>query len=415
MNIDQSTVPQPGTVNLSTTLDPNTVNLESGGGSPKLTESDAKGADDSIESVLDAELTRLRAEDAKTTKDEKPETKAEDDKAKAEVKDADKAKEVKAEDKAKEEKATRQRSEDGKFVKSEKVEGQPADGDKSAPEEAAAGQEGSERGRPSEGRQHVEPPARFLPKEREAWGNVPNVVKSAIDRIAKEHDTEVSQYRESHENWQKLAKFDQMAKQHNTNVADALERYTALDGLLSRNPIEGIRQILATRGITPEQYANHVISNPDQHKPQAAPATPDPVVRQFGSKIEQLEAQIANMRHEQAASTIIEPFRAANPRYDELQNDIAFFLQSGKIPASLTPQEKLEAAYDMAVRINPTSEVVTSQVREAPAAETARPAKLDAGKKSIRGAPDDGADTEVEEADDEIETMLRKELRKRSA
>ena len=414
MNIEQTTATPPGTVNLSTTLDPNTVNLESGGGAPKLTEPDAKGADDSIESVLDAELKSLREADAKTAKDQKSEAKGDDDKAKADEKDAEKGKDAKPDDKAKEEKAARQRSEDGKFAKAEKVE-EPATGEKGAPDEAAAGQEGSERNRPSEGRQHVEPPARFLPKEREAWGNVPNVVKSAIDRIAKEHETEVSQYRESHENWQKLSKFDEMAKQHKTSVSDALERYTALDGLLSSNPIEGIRQILATRGITPEQYANHVISNPDLHKQQAAPPAPDPMVRQMSSKVEQLEAQLANMRHEQAASTIIEPFRAANPRYDELQDHIAYFLQGPLIPASLTPQEKLEAAYDMAVRINPTSGAVTSQAREAPAADTASPAKLDAGKKSIRGAPDDGEDTKVEEADTDLRGLLRKEMRRMSA
>ncbi len=222
--------------------------------------------------------------------------------------------------------------------------------------------------RPSEGRQHIEPPARFLPKEREAWANVPNVVKSAIDRIAREHDTEVSQYRESHENWQKLSKFDEMAKQHKTTVSDALDRYTKLDGLLSSNPIEGIRQILATRNITPEQYAQHVLNNPGAHRAPAPQPQPDPAVHQMSGEVAQLKSTIESMRLEQAANNIVVPFMnekdekgaLLHPRYQELENDIAFFLESGKIPASLTPQEKLEAAYDMAVRINPTSGVKSS-------------------------------------------------------
>ncbi|MGM5020190.1 hypothetical protein [Tardiphaga sp. 367_B4_N1_1] len=406
MNIDQSTVPQPGTVNLSTTLDPNTVNLESGGGVPALNEPEDKGADSSIESVLDAELKSLRAAD-KDEKDDKTEV---DEKPLKDAKAEKEPKDVKVE---KEDRPARERQQDGKFAKAEKAEA-AVEGKEGAPEKVATEQDGSER-RPSEGRQHVEPPARFLPKEREAWGNVPNVVKSAISRLSQEHEAEVSQYRDSHDNWQKLSKFDEMAKSHKTTVSDALERYTALDGLLQSQPLEAIRQILGTRGITPEQYAQHVMSNPEAHRAPATPPTPDPAVRQMSSEVENLKSQLEEMRTAQAAATIIEPFRAANPRYDELQDDIAFFLQSGKIPASLTPQDRLEAAYDMAVRINPTSAVETLQPREAPAAKTERPAKLDAGTKSIRGAPDDGADTEIEETDEDLTKMLRKELRRMSA
>lgn len=403
--LDQTTAVPPRTVNLSTTLDPHTVNLESGGGVPSISEPEVKSDEGSIESVLEDELKSIRDAEAKDKPDDKAkDAKEPDDKAEKEAKAADeKAKEDKAE------KAERERAKDGKFAKAEKVEGKEGE-----PEKAATGQEATEK-RPSEGRQHVEPPARFLPKEKELWGNVPNSVKTAIQRITQEHETEVSQYRESHENWQKLSKFDQMAKQHGATVSDALERYTTFDGLLQTNPIEAIRQIMATRGITPEQYAQHVLSNPDAHRAPPPPAAPDPQMRQVSSELETVKAQLEEMRNAQAAATIIEPFRAANPRYDELQDDIAFFLQSGKIPASLTPHERLEAAYDMAVRINPTSDVVAAPAREAPAAAPARPAKLDAGTKSIRGAPDDGEDSAVEEADEDLTKMLRKEYRRMSA
>lgn len=323
-------------------------------------------------------------DEANKSKDEaKPETKTEAEKP------VDKT--AKVEDKpATEEKPQRARADDGKFSKTENAEPASQVEQKGAPDEAATGQEGSER-RPSEGRQPVEPPARFLPKEREQWANVPHVVKSAVERLAKEHEAEISQYRESHENWQKLSKFDEMAKQHKTSVSDALERYTALDGLLSSNPIEGIRQILATRGITPEQYANHVLSNPDAHRAPSPQAQPDPAIQQFSSKVEQLEATIESMRHEQAAASIIEPFRAANPRYDELQDDIALFLQSGKIPASLSPIERLEAAYDMAERINPLSVSALQEPKlDTVAAKPDHSADAADGRKSIRGAPTSG-------------------------
>lgn len=411
MDISQNTAPLPGTVDLSTTLDPSTVRQESGGGAPTIGE--ATGKDESIQGVLEAELKSIRdaekagepADEEKAEKDAKPE--------KDEAKDAKADKDAKEAKEAKDEKPARERAQDGKFAKVEKADAD-AEGKEGEPEKAAAtGQEPTER-RPSEGR-HVEAPARFLPKEKELWGNVPAVVKSAISRMTQEHEAEVTQYRESHENWQKLSKFDQMAKQHGATVADALERYTSLDGLLQSNPIEAIRQILGTRGITPEQYAQHVMSNPDAHKAPAAPAAPDPVVRQMSGEVEQLKQTIEQMRQEQAAAQIIEPFRAANPRYDELQDDIALFLQSGKIPASLTPLERLEAAYDMAVRINPPSNVDQPAAKEVTAAKTERPARPDAGTKSIRGAPDNGHDTEVEEGETDLRSMFRKELRKLSA
>lgn len=318
-----------------------------------------------------------------------------------EVEKAEKGNEVK-DDPAKPEKVAKEAPAEADKAAKDKAPAEKSDteqpdakGEKSAApakDDAETGQEGDKKARPSEGKVFHEPPARFLPKEKEAWANVPNVVKGAVDRLAKEHEAEVSQYRESHENWQKVAKFDQMAKQHNTSVPEALERYTAVDALLHNQPIEGIRQVLATINLTPEQYARHVMENPDAHRAPPPPKAPDPVVRQTQSEVESLKAELQNMRLEQAAKDIIEPFRRANPRYDELQDDIALFLQSGKIPQNLSPQERLEAAYDMAERINPRSMAKADDpAPRAPEREEA-PAVDPRGEKSIRGAPSTGFD-----------------------
>lgn len=394
--------PVQGTAPLSTSIDQGGAPLGTGGGAPDLTEPKAPepakvDKPETPGDTIKGELQRIRDEEAKAEKGE----------------GKDPVKEEPKDDKAKaEEKPAKERAQDGKFAKAEKAEA-PVEGKEGAPEKVATEQDGSER-RPSEGRQHVDPPARFLPKEREAWGNVPNVVKSAISRLSQDHETEVSQYRSSHEEWTKLDKFQQMAKQHGVTVHDALDRYTRVDHLLHSNFPEGIRQLMAQHNVTPEQYANHVLNNPEAHRAPTRPATPDPAVQQMSGEVEKLKQTITEMRHEKAAAEIINPFRAANPRYQELEDDIAFFLDSGKIPASLSPQEKLEAAYDMAVRINPTSAVVAAQAIEAPAAKTERPAKLDAGTKSIRGAPT-GQDPEEDDPDaTDIRALLRKELRRAS-
>lgn len=303
--------------------------------------------------------------------DEKPEKAKPDDDAEAEEKKAEKA-----------------RAEDGKFAKAKAEEDQ----DKSAPEKAATGQDGAEKQRQSEGRQIYEPPARFLPKAKEDWRNVPYAVKAEISRLSQEHEAEVSQYRESHEEMQKLSKFTDMAKQHNTSINDALERYTAVDHLLHSNPVEGIRQVLETIGLTPEKYAQHVLQNPDVHKPAPQPRAPDPAVRQTMGEVEHLKAELTAMKQEQAARSIIDPFRASHPRYDELQDDIALFLSSGKVPTSLPPHERLEAAYDMAARINPASSVEPPVARAAPVDVPSEPVVDPRGQKSVRGAPSGGHD-----------------------
>lgn len=418
--MENTTAVQPGTVALdppSTVLNPQTVNTTSGAGKPALGAADKP---QSIESVLDAELARLKADDAKAAEKDaaKPEAKADGKDAKPDAK-AEKTDDKGAKIEDKPQTQQRARNEDGKFAKAEKQEGeQPINADakaqKGAPDEAATGQEGSERDRQSEGRQHYDPPARFLPKEKELWANVPNTVKAAIDRVSREHEQEITQFRQSHEEWTKLDKFQQMAKQHNTTISDALERYTRIDGMLAQNPVAAIREILAMQGVTPEQYAQHVLQNPDVHRaPVQQQRAPDPAVQEMTTTVARLEQTIRGMQLEQAAASIIDPFRASHPRFDELQDDIGFFLQSGKIPASLSPPERLEAAYDMAERINPTSVSAPQIEARAPVAEKSdRPAKLDAGQKSIRGAPSDGSDEIVEEANSSLDAILRKELRK---
>lgn len=322
-----------------------------------------------------------------------------------------------AKDKAEAEKTAKTDDKAAKVETDEKQPVQKVADTKTQPEKAeqsaapakadATGQDGADKSRFSEGRGHHEPPARFLPKAKEVWPNVPAAVKGEISRLVQEHEAEVTQYKASHEEWTKLDKFHQMAKGHNTSVNDALERYTAVDGLLHSNPIEGIRQVLGTIGITPQQYAEFIMKNP-QAAQAPQPRAPDPQVQHQSTEIQALKTEIESMRHEQAARTIIDPFRAANPRYDELQDDIAFFLSSGKIPASLPPQERLETAYDMAVRINPTSSVNQLQVQQELVDASRVPS--DAGTKSVRGAPDAGISQDKGKASKNNRDAVRKAL-----
>lgn len=406
---DMQAAPIAGTAPLSTSIDQGGAPLGTGGGAPNLSEPkvaetpkvDAKP--ESAGDTLKGELARIKADEAKDTR------------AKAE--EAANAAKLKV-DTEKTDKSAKPVVEEGKIAKAPTQGDKPdveATADKSEPEKAANERAETDK-RQSEGQKHHEPPARFLPKAKEVWANVPHAVKGEIARLTQEHEAEVTKYREAGERYEPLRQFDEMAKSSGTDLKTALTSYTNIENLLRSNPVQGVAEVLRNIGLTPQQYAQHVMQNPQAHDQalRQPPQQQQPIPqRPSDPEVAALKEELQSMRQEQTVQSIIAPFAKDNPRYYELEGDIAFFLTSGKIPASLTPQEKLEAAYDMAVRINPTSSVTSSQAPETLA--VAKPAPSDpAGSKSIRGAPN-GQDPDDDDPDaTDIRTLLRREMRKAS-
>ena len=265
---------------------------------------------------------------------------------------------------------------------------------------------GEQVAKPSEGKA-PEPPARFMPAEKELWRHVPNQLKSAVARIEREYAAEAETYRESRQFHEELREYDELAKRTGTTVKEALRSYVELEqsfardpsGTLPRllqkvgmNPMQAVLAVLKSAGATPQQFAEHVRLNPAQYQGQQAmqpmrqPAqpAPDPMASRALEEVQELKHHLVR---QEVLTNVVDPFRAEHPRFDELQEDIAFFLNSGKIPDSMDDFERLAAAYDMADRINPAS------YRDEPQAEPAQPTALVnpvAGKKSIRGAPTGG-------------------------
>lgn len=354
--------------------------------------------------------------------------KTEPEKAKAEVKPDPKAKpepvetpEAKAENEAK---AARERQPDGKFAPKEgakepsaAVVAEPADG---------SGQDGKAEAQPSEGKDYTKPPAHFLPRAKEAWSAASPDVQREVYRMQQNYEKGLQEHRESHEFRKELREFEEMAGQHGTTVKAALNNYVAIDNLLKSNPVAGIERVLTSIGITPQQYAQHVMGQEQarQADPQGAQNN------QLNQTVQQLQQQLQQMRQEQEQraakdaeakqlseleAKFITPFKAEHERYDELEEDIAFFLNSGKIPSNLSERERLEAAYDMAERINPAPKFSASLEPGTPASVR----QLDtAGKKSVTGSPTPGLATTrapgKEDAKD-LDAILRRSLAKVTA
>lgn len=278
--------------------------------------------------------------------------------------------------------------------------------------------------RKSEVRDRPEPPARFLPRAKELWRNTPNEVQSEVSRIVREHETEVQQYRESHQFREELKEYEELGKQHGVTVKQALQNYVGIERKFVEAPPEGFRQLLSNLNmqpqqaishilrafnVTPQQLAQHISADPNSYVSQQ-PQRQQQVQPQHNPEVDTLKQQITDMQTQMAHQQYIEPFAKEHPRYYELERDIALFLQSGKIPANLSPAEKLEAAYDMAERINPSSNVSSFSPKQ-----TSSESRVDEdfnGSKSIKSSP--GNVLEVKEPDKKMSMreLLEDELKR---
>lgn len=263
---------------------------------------------------------------------------------------------------------------------------------------------GEQVAKPSEGKA-PEPPARFLPSEKELWRHVPNQLKAAVNRLEREYAADAETHQIARQFHEELREYDELAKRTGTTVKEALASYVELEQSFARdpeatlprllakvgmNPMQAVLAVFKSVGATPQQFAEHVRLNPAQYQPQAiqqpqrpAQPAPDPMATRAIQEVQQLRQELA---YRQVDADIVAPFAAEHPRFEELQGDIAFFLKSGKIPESMDAYERLEAAYDYAVRINPASDHAPETRRDQPTA-LVDPV---AGKKSIKGAPNGG-------------------------
>jgi hypothetical protein len=316
-------------------------------------------------------------------------TKTVEDKANAAA-EAAKTKVEEAE--AKPAKAEKTRADDGKFAKADTTVEVKAD--KSAPEQAAAERSAPEDHRQSEGRKYSEPPARFLPESRQKWANVPNEVKAEFHRITQEMETETAKYRQSHEAYEAVRQFDEMAKSSGTDLKTALQSYTNIENMLRSDPVRGVAEVLKNIGLTPQQYAQHVMQNPQAHQFQPQAQQPAHTQQQSNPEIEALRTEINSMK-QQAIIPEIERFYEAHsitPGSD-IEKSIADVLESGVIEKiygnGLSLTQRLSEAYRMAGGQAPSRFEPEVSAAPVPVNQQSRPVDPD-GAKSIKGAPTSG-------------------------
>lgn len=259
------------------------------------------------------------------------------------------------------------------------------------------------------------PPARFSAAAKERWAEAPDEVRAEVTRAVTELTKGFEKHREAATRDADLNEFHEMATKGGTTVKEALSKYVGMEQAL-RNPAtrdQGIEAIFANVGISSREWAAKLLGQ----TPDAAASQQDATIRELRDHIARLEKTVGTVtetfQKQQTDSTTeaVAKFAAENPRFEELSEDIAFFLK--------TRTKDLAEAYKLAERLNPAP-VKAPEPEPTPAPAPASsaapvvtlvpptPPASTAGQKSIAGAPTAGSDPVRKQPSSSIREALRR-------
>lgn len=269
--------------------------------------------------------------------------------------------------------AGRERNPDGTFKAAEATQ-QPKDAQQQAPTTEDAAKTATT---------FTDPPSRFSADAKAAWATAPEPVKAEVTRAIKELEGGIQQYQQAFEPYKD---FDKQLRANGQTFKEVFDHYTGIENLLAQDHIKGLDTICRNLGTSLQAVAAQIMGQPqDQQRTQA-----DSYISELKAEITELKKQIGGVtttiqsQQEKALLDQIEAFAADKPRFDELSNDIVFFLNSGRT-------KDLQEAYALAERLNPAP-VVATPAPAAPAAptQTASP-QTRKGQLSPSGAPASGS------------------------
>lgn len=288
---------------------------------------------------------------------------------------------------AKEAKPAPERGTDGKFAP--KPAEQPKDGSQIAQETAKAPPAPVDAGKPASPLH--EAPARFDAAAKAEWANAPESVKGAVHRTIRELETGIEEHQKR---WEPIKRYDDMARQYGTDLPAALERYVAMDTLLSRDIAQGIDSII--RDKTGNQYGlREFVAQMTGQQPDQAQSRADATIHELRQHIGRLEQQLGGVvthvrsQAETATAAQVAEFARGKNDFEALAPHIAEHIRNGK---------DLQTAYETARQdaealARTLGYVPASQAPQQPLSPAPQPHPLNpAGQKSISGAPATGSD-----------------------
>lgn len=233
-----------------------------------------------------------------------------------------------------------------------------------------------------------EAPARFSAEGKAAWDATPDHVKAETNRAIRELEAGHEKYREAHKEYEPIRPYLELARQHGTTVPAALNRYIALERSLASDPIKGLQDIASDMGFDLREVAERIVNQTPEQRTQGNLDQQSQNIQRLSQQVETLTRSLQQQQEQQRVSAVendVSAFAKDSPRFDELANDIAFFLSTGRA-------SDLKEAYDLAARLNPApaGQALASQPQASAAALQPEPLNP-AGKRSVSGAPTAGS------------------------
>jgi hypothetical protein len=246
-------------------------------------------------------------------------------------------------------------------------------------------------------------PARFAETAKAKWAATDPEIRGETERAIRELTEGHAKYKASAEKFESVKEFDEMATKSGTDLKTALTRYVNMEQMLrSPNPIKGLEALCDNLGISLKDVAAHVMGQtPDQQSSQS-----DATIRELKATVADLQKQVGGVtqtfqqQRETATHQEVTKFAEANPRFDELADDIAFFLK--------TRTTDLSEAYKLAERLNPAPAQVTASTPASSAESIDLVAQTQKGSKSINGAPSHGSSPATRKSSKSLDESLDK-------
>ena len=154
------------------------------------------------------------------------------------------------------------------------------------------------------------PPTRFNVAARDDWALTPDSVRAEVLRLEAELMAGLKKHQAAAARDGELAGFHVRAAGSGTTLFESLSRYVSLEDLLRADPDQGLAVIFRNIGVAPREWAKRLLGPPAE-----------------------------------TTAEMVEKFAAAHPRFEELSEDIAFFIETGRA-------DDLPEAYDLAQRFN---------------------------------------------------------------
>lgn len=289
----------------------------------------------------------------------------------------------------------------------------------------------------------INPPGGFSPKTKAEWEKITAAYPHLAADIAK-REKEIADGFAQYEGMRELRPYMDMARSQGQSLKQALDNYTGIEAAL-RNPQQALGVLLhlaGNAGYPPQRLAMELapyLGSPtgQQGAPQGQGAQPpidpsmfqqwlNPLAQEVNSlkSLFQQQSEAAKAREFTAIGTVLERFKSdtSHRYYENVEPQMTQLLERGIVPRTGDYATDLQAAYDMACRLNPEiSELLlnerTAKSEAAKAAaekETAEKARQ--ASRSITGSPSSGAvRDDGDKGGDSVEDDVRRAFRAHAA